>query len=670
MHSTGRFDGYRATRRARSVGVLAILTVMAALLAPGAAFADQFRNGYWVYGAIDAEFRRLGTLYPGGPPTIGEPNSPELDAARGGKWQAFGIDTNRIYWNANVSGGKANQLGGLIMQKWLTNGDERGRLGYPTVSESQANGGRFNHFENGSIYFRYGATAAYIVQGEILRYWRESNWENGEFGFPVSDEYDFKGGKKQDFQRGSLYWNVNYIEPESSGQQYPAPAVNSATVPRITPSDGDITVLRVPEQAPSAPQTSAEPTPAPGLSDGNEPGASTPQTTTTTPPASAPTTSVALPPNECVPAATSSTAPNTSAGVPSTTTSPPGTTCLPTSSSGALDSATTASTASKTPTPQNRPFPAQAPPTELAPECSGGTSAPDRRIACTKTDWVLREWQTQNGRRVEVGRLPYTVELSARYGQTTTQSGSANWDLVAKVTTRAGQNSLAGGAQASIRPSCSTGKCGTGVVAPPELSLTPGNVTTKTWSQYANNLTSKGSINTLTGVLGVTITNSAGRPWSGTEAKLVGRCDSVATRTGCVNTDYSSAVVYDPAVNPRIKQVADHVYDAQQSLPSRWGNPDYNWLTRTTSQSVIDANRRTACPSNTADDVGTCDEFSLASTYQGASRVAANNYSTRTVSAESNNSQGGIMSSYYTSQRILDGDRFALTAIKNGVSSW
>lgn len=207
-------------------------------------------------------------------------------------------------------------------------------------------------------------------------------------------------------------------------------------------------------------------------------------------------------------------------------------------------------------------------------------------------------------------------------------------------------------------------------VADQKLALTPYTVTTKKWSQYANGLSSPGAINTLTGSMGVVVSNDGGLAFRHTDANLPGRCDSVATRTGCVNTDYLSSIVYDPAVAPKIKEVASHVFDAQRALPGHWGNLNFNAMTRTTNQSIIDANRRKACPSNTADDVGSCDEFSLASTYQGASRVASGNYSTRTVTPESNSSQGGIMSSYYTSQRILDGDPFGLVAIKDGQSSW
>ena len=450
-------------------GMSRALAVMAGLRAPGVAQADQFRNGHWVYGAIDTEFRRLGFLYPGGPPTIGEPNSDELNANNGGKWQAFGFDTNRILWNANVDSGRAHQIGGLILQKWLSNGDERGRLGYPITSESQANGGKFNHFQGGSIYFRNGATAAFIVQGEILRYWRDSNWENGEFGFPVSDEYDFNGGKKQDFQRGSLYWNVNYREAVStSGQQYPKPSTLAADVPRIALSDvgDDVTVLRQPQsdaEAPTVaptPDTTVSPTPAPSPSSGTT--SSVPMPTTgpvstvpSVPEAGRPASETSATPTPCaVPKTT--TAPETS---PTPTSSTP-TPCIPVASSGTNTPTTSATTAS----PQNRPFPAQVPSTDtIAAECSQGITAPTRRIACTKNDWVVYDYTTSTtGRRVVAGSIPYTLELSATYGNTTTRSGSANWDLVAKITVGVGNRTLARGASAKIVTACPSTKCGTG----------------------------------------------------------------------------------------------------------------------------------------------------------------------------------------------------------------
>ena len=36
--------------------------------------------------------------------------------------------------------------------------------------------------------------------------WVRNGAENGRYGFPTSDEYDYEGGKAQDFQGGKLTW--------------------------------------------------------------------------------------------------------------------------------------------------------------------------------------------------------------------------------------------------------------------------------------------------------------------------------------------------------------------------------------------------------------------------------------------------------------------------------
>ncbi|WP_280763222.1 LGFP repeat-containing protein [Prescottella agglutinans] len=199
----------------------------------------------------------------GGVGFFGNAVNPESPAANYGRWQEFskpGTPWNAnssIYWNANVANGRANQVGGLIREKWGQLGWEGQFMGYPTTNESQATGGRFNHFQGGSIYWS-GTTGAHQIGGQIFNkwgtldyersrlgfptsdefsagsgagrgnhfaggeiYWSQptgahpvwgkirdewiaAGWENGQYGFPVSDEYDYKGGHRQDFQRGSI----------------------------------------------------------------------------------------------------------------------------------------------------------------------------------------------------------------------------------------------------------------------------------------------------------------------------------------------------------------------------------------------------------------------------------------------------------------------------------
>jgi uncharacterized protein with LGFP repeats len=36
----------------------------------------------------------------------------------------------------------------------------------------------------------------------------ETGWESGALGYPVSDEYDVAGGRKSDFEHGSITWDA------------------------------------------------------------------------------------------------------------------------------------------------------------------------------------------------------------------------------------------------------------------------------------------------------------------------------------------------------------------------------------------------------------------------------------------------------------------------------
>lgn len=186
--------------RARTATIIGL--VIAGLIStPGVANADQFRNGQWIYGSIEREFIRF--LNPNNSSRIGEPNSPELLAGADGRgrWQAFGFDTNRILWSPDVDQNRGRQIGGLILNKWLTYGDrpaattqpivpsyERGRLGYPTTAEEQAVGGRYNNFQGGAITYQNGTLSAFATWGDIRNSWAQSGYETGQYGFPSSNE--------------------------------------------------------------------------------------------------------------------------------------------------------------------------------------------------------------------------------------------------------------------------------------------------------------------------------------------------------------------------------------------------------------------------------------------------------------------------------------------------
>jgi uncharacterized protein with LGFP repeats len=146
---------------------------------------------------------------------FGETLTPELDAARGGRWQNFGND-KAIYWHPLVAGAHANQIGGAIRVKWgqitgAEGGWERGPLRYPTTrewsaQESGASGkvARGNHFEGGTVYW-VPDTGTFAMWGWIRSAWWRLGAESTALGLPTSDERPVSDGWVQDFEGGSIH---------------------------------------------------------------------------------------------------------------------------------------------------------------------------------------------------------------------------------------------------------------------------------------------------------------------------------------------------------------------------------------------------------------------------------------------------------------------------------
>ncbi|NAZ87209.1 N-acetylmuramoyl-L-alanine amidase, partial [Kineococcus indalonis] len=170
----------------------------------GGAFT-HFQGGsiYWsprtgaraVRGAIRDKWKALGweTGYLGYPTTDENP-------LPGGAFTHF--QGGSIYWSARTG---ARAVRGAIRDKWAALGWEAGYLGYPTTDEVALPGGAFTHFQGGSIYFSPQAGAR-AVRGAIRDKWASLGWEAGRLGYPTSDEHDVAGGKRSDFQGGSITW--------------------------------------------------------------------------------------------------------------------------------------------------------------------------------------------------------------------------------------------------------------------------------------------------------------------------------------------------------------------------------------------------------------------------------------------------------------------------------
>ncbi len=152
-------------------------------------------------GAIDAKYRALG----GCASVLGHPITGERVTPDGrGRYSVF--QRGSIYWTAATG---AFEVHGQIRDAWAAHGWEAGVLGYPLTDERKTPDGvgRYNVFQGGSIYWS-PSTGAHEVHGRIRDTYAELGWEAGELGYPTSDEYAVAGGRRSDFERGSLTWSA------------------------------------------------------------------------------------------------------------------------------------------------------------------------------------------------------------------------------------------------------------------------------------------------------------------------------------------------------------------------------------------------------------------------------------------------------------------------------
>ena len=152
-------------------------------------------------GKIDEKYRALG----GCNSFLGAPITPEQTTPDTiGRYSVF--QNGSIYWTPETG---AFEVHGLIRDRWRDFGWEAGDLGYPITDETQTPDGigRYNVFQGGSIYWT-ASTGAHVVFGRIRDKWKELGWEAGVLGYPTSDEYDVTGGKRSDFEHGSITWHA------------------------------------------------------------------------------------------------------------------------------------------------------------------------------------------------------------------------------------------------------------------------------------------------------------------------------------------------------------------------------------------------------------------------------------------------------------------------------
>ena len=177
------------------------------------AFIQFYRGGqiYWtaqygahasrdgIHSAYSAQKWENGPL---GFPTSDEEN--QTIAGIRGALQSY--ENGQIRWSSQ---GGAHPIWGKILERYETAEAEGRSLGWPLSDEMKdaANGGAYQHFTGGSIYF-HPSTGAHRVTGGIRNLWEDQGWERGQMGYPTGEETTTAGGGVyQTFQGGTAYWH-------------------------------------------------------------------------------------------------------------------------------------------------------------------------------------------------------------------------------------------------------------------------------------------------------------------------------------------------------------------------------------------------------------------------------------------------------------------------------
>ena len=143
-----------------------------------------------MWGGILAKWLELGAASENNP--VGLPVTDELSAPDNvGRFNHF--TKGSIYWTPKTG---AQFVMGAIRGKWSYMHWERGPAGYPKTGElatpAPKDYGRYNHFQNGSIYWS-PATGAHYVPSNIFEVWATVGHERGKMGFPVDEDFNGLG---------------------------------------------------------------------------------------------------------------------------------------------------------------------------------------------------------------------------------------------------------------------------------------------------------------------------------------------------------------------------------------------------------------------------------------------------------------------------------------------
>jgi hypothetical protein len=127
-----------------------------------------------------------------------------------------------LFWTATTG---VSMIYGVIHKKWMSVGGVQGILGYPISDESRTPGGvtRFSKFSEGGAIYYTATRGAFLIYGDIYKKWYSEGGECGVLGYPISDEASTTDAlyRFNIFSNGgAIYWTQERGPVQISGDIY------------------------------------------------------------------------------------------------------------------------------------------------------------------------------------------------------------------------------------------------------------------------------------------------------------------------------------------------------------------------------------------------------------------------------------------------------------------
>lgn len=134
-----------------------------------------------------------------------------------GAWAEF--ENGHVYWKRGATAAYVIPHGGLFETYGAEYGWERGPLGYPTRPFDKVTGGAVQAFEGGVLLRQDGKDRGWYVHGAIGDAFRALGWETGRMGWPTSDEQNVPDTDNivQHFEHGDLIWSPSGVVTQMKG---------------------------------------------------------------------------------------------------------------------------------------------------------------------------------------------------------------------------------------------------------------------------------------------------------------------------------------------------------------------------------------------------------------------------------------------------------------------